>query len=497
MGRWARGFLRQNLTSGLYVYSITDNNNCAIQDTIAVGTPAPLEVINLNLQNPLCYGESNGSISFDVQGGSGNYQYQWDDGFINKNRSSLKDGIYQITIQDDNGCSLTKEFVITQPETITIDYEVSPVSCFGNSDGVIDLDISGGVGGYTVNWNDNVTSNNRSNLVTGTYFVSVIDSNGCESSQQIVVPEPSPLDIAVNKQQPSCNGGTDGQLTVEISGGNKPYEIKWEDGTTGNTLDSLTAGNYSINIEDAKGCEFSTSISLNQPSIIRVSEEITENPICYQEPTGFAEIIPTGGAGDYSIEWHDGDTLFQRNDLMAGEHLYTIFDENGCSYSDKIELEDPEKINIEGLPEEVYLCGSGSLILDGGEKWESYQWTANNGFSSDNREAEINQEGTYTLYTTNSDGCTDDYTFEVYKDDDLIDSDFLLTSDAIVGDTVIIVDVSWPVPDSVHWDNRDNPDIYVVSQNETYQEVIFTQTGDFEVGMRAILAFVVMISEKL
>jgi len=479
------GVLLNNLSSGQYIYTITDNNNCAIQDTILVGAPAPLQLVNLNLQNPLCYGQSTGSISFDVAGGSGAYQYFWGDGFVDKNRSSLKDGSYELTIQDGNGCSLTKEFVLNQPDTISIDYEVELVSCFGNSDGAIDLDISGGVGGYKVTWNDNVTSTDRDNLVAGAYFVTVSDSNGCTNSKQIVVTEPSPLDIEVSKQQPSCNGGADGQLTVEINGGNSPYEIEWQDGTTANTLDSLTTGSYSIEIIDAKGCEFSTSITLNQPSVVRVSEEITENPICYQEPTGYAKIVPTGGVDNYRIEWHDGDTLFQRNDLIAGVHTYTIYDGNGCSYNDQITLEDPDEINIEGLPEEVYLCGSGTLILDGGEKWTEYEWTSNNGFSEKIQEVEITQEGTYTLNTINEDGCTDEYTFEVYKDDNLIDTDFLLTSDAIVGDTVIMVDVSWPVPDSTFWDNGDNPDLYVVSQNENYQEVIFTKAGDYEVGMTA------------
>ncbi|WMN06014.1 T9SS type A sorting domain-containing protein [Marivirga arenosa] len=479
------GVIRENLTSGQYVYTIIDNQNCSIQDTIRVENPNPIEIVNEVIQNPLCFGQANGSITFDVEGGSGNYQYFWEDGSVNKNRTNLVDGTYALRIQDDNGCSLIREFVITQPDTISINYLVSPVSCFGDLDGAIDLDISGGSGSYTINWNDNETSENRENLAAGFYFVTVTDSNGCVNTEQILVPEPSPLDITVSKQQPSCNGGTDGQLSIEITGGNQPYEIEWQDGTSTNSLDSLTAGNYSVAIVDAKGCEFSTTISLNQPSILRVAEENTENPICYQEPTGYAEIVPTGGVGNYSIEWHDGDTLFIRNDLMAGVHNYTIYDGNRCSYDDQITLEDPDEINIEGLPEEVYLCGSGTLILDGGDKWTEFQWTSNNGFSEVTQEVEINQEGTYTLNTVNEDGCTDEYTFEVYKDDNLIDTDFLLTSDAIVGDTVIIVDVSWPVPDSTFWDNGDNPDLYVVSQEDGYQEVIFTQAADYEMGMTA------------
>jgi hypothetical protein len=287
---------------------------------------------------------------------------------------------------------------------------------------------------------------------------------------------------------PSCYQGVDGSLELEISGGNSPYSISWDNGKSGNSIDNISAGTYQVSITDNENCQLTELIALADAAPIYLTSLTQANPICYGEPSGMIEVVPDGGNPPFEVVWEDGTSTPRRENLLAGSHIFQVVDSKGCSVSYEIELEDPPLQELDHLPSDVVLCTGGTASLDAGE-WSSYSWTSDNGFSSVEREVSIDAEGDYTLTVSNQAGCEDDHQFTVTKDDDLLTADFLLTSEAVIQDTVIIIDVSWRVPDSVQWINPDDPDFYLVSQTDEYQEVIFTRTGDFELNMKAKIDF--------
>ncbi len=490
--RWSNGRIGatlNNIGAGDHVFNIVDNDNCSFTDTITVYDPEPLQIINPEISHPTCNGRRNGAITFDIEGGTGDYEYRWNDGSRNQNRFNLGDGSYELTITDGNNCPLIREFNLQEPEPIQVETAtISNVSCFNVSDGSIFLNIAGGTGEYQFDWSDGHESKDRSAVSAGLYSVTISDENNCSASFEYRINQPNPISISAEYTQPSCNGAEDGRIDVTVSGGTSPYQIDWLNGTTGEILDNISAGTYEVEITDSMGCNSVRKLQLNQPNELRVTGIEKSNPVCYQEATGYAKIFTTGGAGNIEIEWEDGLISNERNDLVAGNYQVTLRDENNCTNQFEFSLEDPQDFAIDGIPSEVLLCGGGSIVLDAGT-WDTYNWTSDNGFSSDQKEVDISAEGNYTLEVATELGCSAEVNFEVIKGDDLLSADFLLTSEAVVGDTVVIVDISWPMPDSISWDNMDDPDIYEVSQNSYYQEVIFTDTGSFDMGMYAYVNF--------
>lgn len=489
---WSNGQIGntlRNVSAGFYEANVTDSYGCVTSFEFEVGSPDPLQVVNETITDVLCKNGFNGSIAFDVIGGNGNYNFNWDDGPRIKNRFNLTAGNYKVTVSDDLNCTIERQFSISEPDLLVLDYNASSVSCFGSADGFASISIEGGVSPYQISWTDGASDSIRNDLAAGTHDVLVTDANNCSESIEVIIPNLNPIRInEVIQTIPSCYQGSDGGLELDISGGVAPYSVSWSNGKTGAFIESISAGNYRVTITDDNNCQLTELISLGDGTPIYLTSLVTANPICYGEPSGMVEVVPNGGNPPFEVLWADGTTATRRDDLLAGSHTFDVVDATGCSVSYEINLQDPPLEEIEGLPSEVFLCTGGVANLDAGE-WNSYSWTADNGFTSKEREVSIDAEGNYNLTVTNQEGCEDNHQFTVTKDDNILTADFLLTTEAVVQDTVIIVDVSWRVPDSVRWINPDDPDFYLVSQTEEYQEVIFTRTGEFELNMKAKLDF--------
>ena len=492
MVEWSNGQIGRtlrNVPAGFYEADITDSYGCMTTFEFEVGSPDSLQIVNDTITDVLCKNGFNGSINFEVIGGNGNYTFNWDDGPRTKNRSNLTAGTYYVTITDDLNCTIEKQFTLNEPELLVLSYTASSVSCFGNADGFASIEIEGGISPYQISWADGASDSIRNDLAAGTHDVLVTDANNCSESIEVIIPNLNPIRInEVIPTIPSCYQGSDGGLELDINGGVAPYSVSWSNGRTGASIDSISAGNYQVMITDDNNCQLTELISLGDGTPIYLTSLVTANPICYGEPSGMIEVTPNGGNPPFEVIWEDGTTSIRRNDLLAGSHTFDVVDSTGCSVSYEVNLQDPPLEVIEGIPAEVFLCTGGVANLDAGE-WNSYNWTSDNGFTSNEREVSIDAEGSYSLTVTNQEGCEDNHQFTVTKDDNILTADFLLTTEAVVLDTVVIVDVSWRVPDSVRWINPDDPDFYLVSQTEEYQEVIFTRAGEFELNMKAKLDF--------
>jgi|GEM_PF-6852223 hypothetical protein len=492
MVEWSNGQIGRtlrNVPAGFYEADITDSYGCMTTFEFEVGSPDSLQIVNDTITDVLCKNGFNGSINFEVIGGNGNYTFNWDDGPRTKNRSNLTAGTYYVTITDDLNCTIEKQFTLNEPELLVLSYTASSVSCFGNADGFASIEIEGGISPYQISWADGASDSIRNDLAAGTHDVLVTDANNCSESIEVIIPNLNPIRInEVIPTIPSCYQGSDGGLELDINGGVAPYSVSWSNGRTGASIDSISAGNYQVMITDDNNCQLTELISLGDGTPIYLTSLVTANPICYGEPSGMIEVTPNGGNPPFEVIWEDGTTSTRRNDLLAGSHTFDVVDSTGCSVSYEVNLQDPPLEVIEGIPAEVFLCTGGVANLDAGE-WNSYNWTSDNGFTSNEREVSIDAEGSYSLTVTNQEGCEDNHQFTVTKDDNILTADFLLTTEAVVLDTVVIVDVSWRVPDSVRWINPDDPDFYLVSQTEEYQEVIFTRAGEFELNMKAKLDF--------
>ena len=185
-----------DLTSGTYTYQITDAHGCVINTTATVNNGSPV-IENVTLTDVTCNGGSNGSINLTVNAGNPSYTYNWSNGITEESNMTLSAGTYAVQITDANGCTTSGTYVVNEPEAIEINPIVS--ADFGNNDGSIDLNVSGGTGNYSFEWSNGATTEDLDGLTSGYYEVSVSDANGCNSTIGVNVLDESTAGINANE----------------------------------------------------------------------------------------------------------------------------------------------------------------------------------------------------------------------------------------------------------------------------------------------------------
>ncbi|MEY3048046.1 MAG: hypothetical protein RL365_84 [Bacteroidota bacterium] len=182
-----------DLTSGTYNYQITDAHGCVINTTATVNNGSPV-IEEVTLTDVTCNGGSNGSINLTVNAGNPSYTFNWSNGLTTESNTTLGAGTYAVQITDANGCTTSGTYVINEPEAIEINPIVS--ADFGNNDGSIDLNVSGGTPGYSYEWSNGQTTEDVFGLTAGTYSVITTDANGCATSTFVEVANESTADLS-------------------------------------------------------------------------------------------------------------------------------------------------------------------------------------------------------------------------------------------------------------------------------------------------------------
>lgn len=211
---------------------------------------------------------------------------------------------------------------------------VTPATCFGSATGTIAITASGGTGVYTYAWSDNGPSTaTRTSLFPGTYSVTVTDTGaGVVVLTDIVIGQPTQIQLAVNNTPVQCFGGNTGSLVLTPSGGSGAgYSYAWSDGSTAKDRTGLPAGSYSVTVTDGSGCSRTFTITVTQPPQLI----ITINQSGRDVIMGI-----TGGVGPYSYLWSDAVTDRDRFNLPDGVYTFTVTDANGCSQQTTVVIQD-------------------------------------------------------------------------------------------------------------------------------------------------------------
>lgn len=397
-----------NVGAGTYTITVTDNKQCTATKSFTIINTTNSNPVNLSVAsktNVSCFGGSNGAINLAVTGGTGNFNYKWDNTAASgQNPTGLKAGTYCVTVT--SGTSASNICVtITEPTELVISSRSTAVTCFGFSNGGLELTVTGGTPQYTYLWNNGMNVPNPTGLGVGNYSVTVTDNLGCvKTTADLVVS--SPNEIKENSKtitKVTCFGGNDGAIKIVVTGGKPPYKYAWT-GTsnTTNNPTNLTAGTYTVTITDANNCTktFSSYI-VDQASEIQVSG--TTSGIA---PNGAISLTVSGGAGGYSYYW-SGPCSFTsaQKDLSAlkcgGDYFVTVTDASNCK-----KVAGP--FNIVGVPLTVketishVKCfgeNNGSIVLDVSGGIQPYTFVWNPNVSTTNSAIGLSA-GTYTVSIT-------------------------------------------------------------------------------------------------
>jgi gliding motility-associated-like protein len=258
------------LSAGTYICTITDANGASIEKTIVITQPSAL-VSSTSQTNVGCNGATTGSASVTVTGGASGYTYLWSpSGGTSATASNLSAGTYSCLITDANGCTLTKTVTITQPTALSSSTSQTNVAINGATTGVASVSISGGTTPYSYVWSPSGgTGATASNLSAGSYSVVVTDANGCTSTQNFTLTQPTALTATTSQVNVVCFGGSTGSASVVASGAVAPYTYSWSPtGGTAATASNLAAGTYICTITDANGAINTKTVVITQNAII-------------------------------------------------------------------------------------------------------------------------------------------------------------------------------------------------------------------------------------
>jgi gliding motility-associated-like protein len=272
--RWSNGLLTKDVSGlgpGRYQVDITDKNGCTFQASYDLASPLPIS-LELDIREPSCQGKSDGMLALKVTGGNAPYTFLWSNGATQNSIQNLAAGTYKVKITDNTGCSVEKEYILTNQSQLTVSVlNLQPVSCSGGNDGKIVLGITGAKGAFKIKWeDDNSSSLERTNLKAGTYTVLISDESNCQVTNRIQVEEVQELQARIETSlNVDCTVGTvTGLAWVAIQGGKEPYSISWNTGPTADTreINFFTSGILKVTIQDALGCKVVTEAKVDFPN---------------------------------------------------------------------------------------------------------------------------------------------------------------------------------------------------------------------------------------
>jgi hypothetical protein len=304
-------FLQEQLSSGTYSFTLTDDNGCQFTDSAFVSQPDSL--LTLSMVTPAsCWMASTGAISLSVEGGTEPYDYQWEPGIYNgqSELSELTAGGYPFTLTDANGCMVVDSLTVLQPDSLFADAVIEDVPCFGEANGSISITPQGGTGPYSYDWNPDTWDgmNFLDGLAGAAYALTLTDNKGCTAAQAFIVEEPDSLWMAAIFEDVRCAGGEDGFIQVTPQGGTLPYQLSWEPPVFGGQtiLEDLTEGLYILTTADAQQCVRMDSFLLSAPDSIAILAGI-EAATGPQNADGSISLDQVmGGTPPYFYNWSTG-----------------------------------------------------------------------------------------------------------------------------------------------------------------------------------------------
>ncbi len=366
---WPNGDTGQsmsNLSAGEYTVTATDANLCS--EVLNLTITQPNELVNdITHTDETASGLDDGTATSNPSGGIGPYSFLWSNGETTASISGLPPGTYTVTTTDAKGCSHVGTVAINAVDcALQVESGSTDVSCFGGNNGQAFItNITGSEGPFTYNWSTGATTSSIDNLTVGTYIISISDGEGCLFVEELIVAEPPALTTDFIYDDPNCFGATDGFVSVVPDGGTQPFTYLWQDGSTGETLQDVGAGTYTVVVTDHNGCSVNTAITLTEPNAITANIVDQTNVQCANDAIGSATAQGSGGTGILSWLWSDGQTGETATSLVAGTYTVTATDQEGCTAESMVTITASDDVPPTALGQDVVVLldenGAASL----------------------------------------------------------------------------------------------------------------------------------------
>jgi gliding motility-associated-like protein len=455
-----------DLCAGTYYVRVTDGHGCTDIDSVVVSEPDEIVITNSNIEDVSCNGDTDGEIMLEFTGGSGNLKYTLDSiTWYNSGDIILNvtPGTYRVAIRDMLlGCEKDTIVTINEPDPIDPNFTVTPISCFGYTDGEITSTPTNGASPYDFEWsngviNNGVTTSTITSLPSGPYTVTITDANLCELiADTVVSAAPDALDISLSVRHEKCINSdsrdellSKGRIVVNVDGGTNPFNYVWT-GPPGftsvdnDTITNLETGTYSVTVTDNRGCQDNDTDDVEEDEdydIVDFDVDFLNLSVCWYDSVEI-ESTYDGPAHTLFLQFfNDVGYSTQRYKTVVGNPYTALVDIDSRSefrvfriMNDYCEARYTTPVTVDYYPsflldiingfdnntsgDTIYLKGatSGELSAVVADNTNlTFEWSPEESLSVPNAQSTVvspDSSGLYQVIASSTDGCAD--TSQIY-----------------------------------------------------------------------------------
>ena len=366
---------------------------------------------SVSVTAPWCNGTSSASITPTVNLGTAPYTYLWSNGSTSAQLSGIPAGTYSLQVNDAAGCYEIYTVVINDPYVISFG-NILPPTCPGGNNGQAVLNSTGCVCMFstcTFLWENGITTKPNYTLNEGWASVTITHPNGCVVVDSVLIPNSAPLVSQSLIQNVSCYGSGDGAITLLSPQALAPVTYSWNNGSTVDSISSLSPGNYVVVVSDSRPCVDTLSYVISEPNVLSFIVN-TMPTLCDNEATGSLSISAIGGNGAYL---YSVNNLNSSNNnfagLAAGSYTINVVDSLGCTTtSQQAVITNPISLslsfNVTPLSGVNQLDGTATVHVAGGTQPYQIQWSDPN--QQTDSMAVYLAQGWITAFITDANGCS-------------------------------------------------------------------------------------------
>jgi outer membrane protein OmpA-like peptidoglycan-associated protein len=372
------------LAPGEHRVTITDKNGCTATGKVSVSEDIVPLSINLEQRGSIaCAGATTAGISIQITGGKQPYNIRW--AHTEAQLSDLADigaGDYSVEVSDASGGNARASLSIKAPPALSASISVLSAASTDNSDGIASAAARGGTPPYTFVWDNDERTQQAARLAPGERSVTVSDFKGCAVTATVSITEDiQALTASITQEQPiNCSGEASGVIAVVVKGGKKPFQYQWgQAGLSGEKVDGLKAGSYTVAVRDAVGNTSKAEITLKDPAPLQANASASA-PASTNGRDGRAVVQVSGGTAPYTFAWDNGETTSDADSLAPGSHSVQVTDKNGCQATATVSITENIQAMSVTLEQEASIACAGettaalSISIKGGKGPFTIQW---------------------------------------------------------------------------------------------------------------------------
>lgn len=288
-------------------------------------------------------------------GGTSPYTYNWSNGAATPNIANVAAGNYFLSVTDAAGSNVSTYISLNQPRPLTAQVIKSVYGDYnttqGSNNGRLELKPRGGVSPLEYLWSNGNTRESNDSLFAGTYTYTIKDIYNCTVSGSATLTQPTPLAATASVlQAPACGNTVLGIIKANVTGGDPPYDITWNNGNRGDTAFNLLEGPIEFTVIDESRGMLTITTNLqqaSQPMLLQLTPTVYpngRNTSCYSCLNGIIQTSITGGLAPFAYNWQPvGATTATINNLAGGQYTLTVTDNSGCIASADVYLTPAER----------------------------------------------------------------------------------------------------------------------------------------------------------